>query len=470
MGCLQRCGDKTAKLVVIGVKLGHGRGPPLKLVMALAVTLLWQSGPSQTAATAAVSAQMHYARALTLPAGAAGEACAVLDAEALAHAASRSGDDLRVFRNTPGATEMETPFTLGESEVQPDEVAMAPASHVEAREGLLRFDLTMPQRPYTTVDLHLAAKDYVGIATVEGVPGAGQREPMGSFAIFDSSAQGLGGSTVLPLQESSYPVLHVELRMWKPNKAMFNGMVAATVLGASVPPSREAQTIYTTVAQSEQLAQVRQQTVATLHVPAHVPVERITFVLDKSFDKNFLRTVTIAARPDGTTDTAMVETLSGKISTVHLPLYMDARPEAAIFRSLTLDAVLAASLRTGATIEIAVDNGSDAPLPIRAVRLEMRQRTVCFEAESGSTYTLRYGDAALRAPVYIASARANPVEAKPVVALLGPEVVNAGYQAQNAGRTYGDRHPELWWIVLIAVVAAIGSSALHGAKHKGRKG
>jgi hypothetical protein len=443
--------------------------------MAFAVTLLWQSGPSQTAATAAVSAQMRYARTLTLPAGAAGEACAVLDAEALAHAASRSGDDLRVFRNTPGATKMETPFTLGESEVQPDEVAMALASHVEAREGLLSFDLTMPQRPYTTVDLHLAAKDYVGIATVEGVPGGGgERKPMGSFAIFDSSAQGLGGSTVLPLQESSYPMLHVELRMWKPNKAMLTGMSAATILGASVPPSREAQTIYTVVAQTGQLAQVGQRTVATLHVPAHVPVERISFILDKSFDKSFLRPVTITARPDGMTEAARVETVSGKISTVHLPLYVDAAPEAAIFRSLTVDAVLAASLRTGATIEIAVDNGSDAPLPIRAVQLEMRQRTVCFQAEQGSTYTLRYGDVALRAPVYIASAiasaRVDPVEAKPVAAMLGPEVVNAGYRAQNDERTYGDRHPELWWIVLIAVVAAIGASALHGAKHKGRKG
>ncbi len=419
---------------------------------------------------AAVSQEMRYARTLTLPAGATGEACAVLDAETLAHAASRSGDDLRVFRNDASGAEMETPFILSESEVQPDEVAIAPASHVQARQGVLNFDLTMPARPYTNVDLHLAAKDYVGIATVEGIPGGGgKRVPMGSFAIFDSSAQGLGGSTVLPLQESSYPVLHIELRMWKPNKAMFPGMSDATVMGASVPPSREAQTIYTTVAQSGEFAQVGRRTVATMHVPAHVPVERIRFVLDTSFDKSFLRAVTITARPDGSADAARIETVSSKISTVHLPLYMDATPEASIFRSLQIEAALAATLRSGATIEVAVDNGTDAPLAIRAVELEMRQRTVCFAAERGRSYTLRYGDVALRAPVYMNSARLLQGEAKPVTALLGPEVVNAEYRAGNDDRTYGERHPELWWIVLIAVVTAIGASALHGAKHKGRK-
>jgi hypothetical protein len=442
----------------------------LKLAIALAAMLLLQTSTPGTQGAAAISRQMRYARTLTLPAGTTGEVCAVLDAETLAHAASRSDDDLRVFRNDADGVEMETPFLLGESEVQPDEVAIAPASHVQARQGVLSFDLTMPKRPYTTVDLHLAAKDYVGIATVEGVPGGGgEREPMGSFAIFDSSAQGLGGSTVLPLQESSYPALHIELRMWKPNKAIFPGMSDATVLGASVPPSREAQTIYTTVAQTGQVAQMGRQSVATLHVPAHVPVERIRFVLDTSFDTSFLRAVTITARPDGSAEAARIETVSGKISTVHLPLYMDATPEAAVFRSLRIEAALAATLRSGATIEIAVDNGNDAPLPIRGVQLEMRQRTVCFTVERGSSYTLRYGDVALRAPVYMNSARLLQGEAKPVMALLGPEVVNAEYRAGNDDRTYGERHPELWWIVLIAVVTAIGASALHGAKHKGRK-
>jgi hypothetical protein len=93
---------------------------------------------------------------------------------------------------------------------------------------------------------------------------------------------------------------------------------------------------------------------------------------------------------------------------------------------------------------------------------------VCFEAKPGSAYTLRYGDVALRAPVYD-FARLYTGETKPMVATLGAEAINAEFVAREDTRPYSERHPEVLWIALLVVVAALGATALHGVKHKGRK-
>jgi hypothetical protein len=129
--------------------------------------------------------------------------------------------------------------------------------------------------------------------------------------------------------------------------------------------------------------------------------------------------------------------------------------------------VMASNLRNDATMTVAVKNGNDQPLPIRAVQLEMRQRTVCFEVRSGNTYTLRYGDVALHAPVYD-FARLYTGERLPMVAVLGPEALNPEFRARADDRPYSERHPEVLWIALLAVVAALGATALHGVRQQGR--
>ena len=47
-----------------------------------------------------------------------------------------------------------------------------------------------------------------------------------------------------------------------------------------------------------------------------------------------------------------------------------------------MPAILGSNMQGAATVEVAVDNGDDTPLPITAIRLEMRQRKICFDERS----------------------------------------------------------------------------------------
>jgi len=176
--------------------------------------------------------------------------------------------------------------------------------------------------------------------------------------------------------------------------------------------------------------------------------------------------VSVSAAPQGS-PAESAEAWNGEIS----QMKMAAREGGpAIDESqLGIDAVLGANLRAAATVRVSVDNGDDAPLPIRTVKLEMRQRKICFDAVSGASYTLRYGDEALRAPVYD-YARLFDAATKSQTATLGAERVNAAFVARADTRPYSERHPELLWIGLIAVVAVLGATAMNSMKHKGSAG
>ena len=429
--------------------------------MVAAATLLWQAGNAGAPRVVAEPQHLRYERAITVSGGGAGVACALLDATVFAHAASRSGDDLRVFSAGADDVPVETPFALTESEAQPVDVAAATVENLGMRGGDVVFDLVMPLRVYSEVDLQLAAKDFVATATVSGSDGrGGPSTSLGSFALFDLTQQDLSRSTALPLQESSFARLHVELHVTSAAGGTFVGLTPAIVQGATVPASREAQTLYTVVASSG-VTQQGASTVARIAMPEHVPVERVSFLLDPAFKRDFLRTVTVDAGSGQT-----LESLDGEIERV-TRAGVAGEPEIHQAK-LSVDAVMASNLRGPATYVVTVKNGDDRPLPIRTVQLEMRQRRVCFEAQAGSAYTLRYGDVALRAPVYD-FAQLYTGEAKPMVATLGGEAINAEFAAREDTRPYSERHPEVLWIALLAVVGTLGATALHGVKHKGRK-
>jgi len=111
-------------------------------------------------------------------------------------------------------------------------------------------------------------------------------------------------------------------------------------------------------------------------------------------------------------------------------------------------------------VELAVENDGNQPLPLRSVRLEMRQRRICFDAAaSGAPYILMYGDAVLRAPLYNYARLFNSA-VQPIVATLGPEQVNPSFIVRVDRRSYSERHPELLWVLLLAVFAILGSVAL----------
>jgi hypothetical protein len=405
---------------------------------------------------------LRYERALTVPGAGDGVACAALDGTAFAHAASRSGDDLRVTATGPDGIPSETPFALTESEAQPVDVASAAVQNLGERRGDIVFDLVMPQRVYSEVDLQLDAKDFVATAKVSGSDGRGGAETvLGSFALFDLTSQRLSRSTALPLQESSFARLHVELHIKRADGGAITGLTPAIVQGATVPASREAQTLYTVVASTSDVRQVGVQTIASLAAEAHVPVERVSLVLDPAFKRDFLRTVTVSSGSGADQEliTGDVERVTRTVGEGE-PLIRSAK--------LSVDAVMASNIRHAASVMVAVNNGNDQPLPIRAVQLEMRQRTLCFEAKAGTAYTLRYGDIALHAPVYD-FARLYTAARRPLVATLGREALNPQFRERADDRPYSERHPEVLWIALLAVVAALGATALHGVKSQGRK-
>jgi hypothetical protein len=239
----------------------------------------------------------------------------------------------------------------------------------------------------------------------------------------------------------------VELHVMNAAGGAYVGLTPAIVEGATVPASREAQTLYSVVGTAD-VTQQGASTVARIEMPAHVPVERVSFVLDPAFKRDFLREVTVGAGKG-----EMLESVDGEIERV-TRARVSGEPEIRQAK-LSVDAVMGSNLREPATYVVTVKNGDDQPLAIKAVELEMRQRRVCFDAKAGSAYTLHYGDVALHAPVYD-FARLYADETKPLAASMGAETVNAEFVAREDSRPYTERHPEVLWI------------ALHGVKHKGR--
>lgn len=440
--------------------------------------VLWQIGGHATQAPVASQQHLRFKRVVMVATSeGAGQACAVLDAQVFAHALP-SLKDLRLYA---GKTEVPYATTLSEPLQQESEDARI--LNLGARGGRIVFDLEMPHRPYTNVSLDLGARDFIATATVSGGDAVDlmPATEMGSFTLFDLTGQHLSHSTSLPLQESSFRYLHIELavRPAPGSGADLRGLNdPAIVKSATVPPSREAQTVYTTVAQSSTLVQRGRQSVASFQVPMRVPVERISFVVEPSFKGNFSREVTITARASSERKTeasgerladveddgqsgSRDETLAGTISRVH----KNESGRELSQESLSITSAIGSNMQRPAAIEVAIDNGDDAPLPIAAVRLEMRQRRICFDTAAATVAPLMlyYGDAELEAPVYDYAKLFQPV-AKPMAAELGSESLNAGFEPRLDKRPFTERHPELLWIGLLGVVCILAVTAFRSAK------
>jgi hypothetical protein len=415
---------------------------------------------------------LRYQRAIEMPPlsrGASSTVCAVLDADAFVHAASRSWDDLRVYREADaGSVPVEVPFTLLESEADSDDNVSATVENLAAHGDVLSFDLAMPGQAYTAVELHLAAKDFLAQATVSSAGG----QPLGQFTLFDLSREHLARSTELSLQETRLPRLHVVLRIWQPDGTPVTHPSPEMMQGADVPPSREAQTLYTTVAATTDVHAEGPDplgySVATLIVPAHVPVERVRFVLDPAFAGSFASKVAIGASPTFPGDDTIggAESVQAVVSRVDRPARAGAPP--VHYASLAVDDTLGSNLRQPARVRIYVQKLDGRPLPLRAVELQMRQRSFCFTATPGERYTLRYGDTGLSPPVYqempdtLPNTFAEHVPPSPAQqAQLGPEQRNPAFVDRISPFSVGGSHPEMFWVGLLSMVTLTGALALH---------
>ena len=440
----------------------------MRLAAWVVCAIVWQSSTVVNLGAPATPRHLRFQRAVLLPSGASGMACATLDASVLAHTASAAHNDLRLYRAYAGtAGEAETPYRLTESgpEAVPD--AEAVVEHVASQGGALRFDLRMPARPYSEVQLRLRTHDFVGTVEVTGDLVHGHRENLGTFGIFDLERPGaasLGHWTVLPMAETSLPVLHVTLRLRTPGGVPVRALPPALVEGATVPPSRERQTVYTPVAVTETVAQAGKDSVAVLRVPAHVPVERLRIALSPEFDGDFRREVLVRARPleDPTADAEVID--AGAVQRVRLPSG-DPGLRAIDLTEDALDATLGATLGSAASVRVSVRNGNLAPLPIRKIALEMRERRLCFRAVPETLYTLRYGDPGLAAPVYD-DASLPEVPAAPITAQLGPEARNSKWRQRQDERRIFERHPELFWVLVMLCTGMLCGTALHYIQHR----
>ena len=443
---------------------------------AFLLLLLWQAAtPNEP--PVATPEHLQYQRAISVPAGA-GQACAVLDAQIFPHAAP-SLIDLRIFPSQAGMPR-EVPYAITLSETVTEETQPARVLNLGTSGRDIVFDLEMPDRPYTEVALDLDGSDFLATATVSGRDslGGSKSTALGVFTLFDLSSQRLSRDTTLPLEESTFRYLHVILSV-SPAPGTSSGatrFVPAMVQGAQVPPSRQAETVYTTVATVSvptvgALATAR-KTRFDIALPLRVPVERVSFDLPATYIGNFSRDVKISASPDASAKPASgivadppIESMTGTILRVHSMQAGHKINE----QVLSIPATLGANLQNSAHVWIEIENGDDQPLPVAAVRLEMRQRKLCFEmpANMDAGLTLYYGDPALLAPVYDYDRLFVPSN-KPLIAQLGPEQPNSGFREPPAEvRPFTERHPEVLWIALIAVICVLGVVALKSSRNVG---
>ncbi len=453
----------------------------MRFVFLLAL-LLWEAAPAPQPGSAAHQ-DFRYQRNISLISGA-GPACAVLDPALFPHAGP-SLKDLRLYQNN-----REVPYVITLSEPQQPDSDTAQVRNLGLRHRNLVFDVEMPHHPYTDVVLNLTGHNFLATATVSGTrdPNYANQTRLGVFTLFDLTSQHLSRSTTLPLQETDLPYLHIELAVSSvpPNPTLAPQALLRMVQGVTVPPSREAQSLYTTAITSTTIVQRKRQSVATFLLPERIPIERVSFDLAPGFRSNFSRDVHITDHPDSTArslsdqrndtfrhaNTTLEpsnstinsadnpsESLAGTILRVHLTQAGHEIRQ----RQLSIPATLGSNMQSAATVHVAVDNGDDIPLPFHAIRLEMRQRKLCFDAQTASPLTLFYGNPSLPAPQYDYDRIWAPSIAAHN-AQLGPEHLNPAYRTPPDTRPFTERHPHLLWIALLAVVGLLAAIAIRSSR------
>jgi hypothetical protein len=405
-------------------------------------------------ATVAASPDLRYFRYERPVQKSSGQSCLVLDAGVFAHAAPQLAD-LRLYRD--GA---ETPFALRvAASTQTEQKSIAPLN-LGLRGGQIVFDASMPDSPYSDIQLAVKAHDFIATVTVTGSQTeAGSAETkLGSFTIFDLTHQRLGRSTVLHLPVSDFRYLHFRVSGPLPPESI-------TSLSAGSPPA--APPAYEMVAESSRVAQKDHSTVIEFTVPAHVPVDRIVFVPGAS-PAQFSRDVTVAvapvsaARQIDATPPPPPATFSGDILRVHsLQNGRQIDEERLAFDAPQFD------FDTPAKWTVSIANGDDAPLTLQSVQLQMLQRTLCFDADANGSYLLAYGDPALTAPRYdYATLFAPQAHAARIAA--GPEQPNPAWQPRPDDRPFTEKHPALLWVSLAVAIALLAAIALRTAKTAAR--
>ena len=418
----------------------------------LLALLMWQATPGAEPVSADQQ-YLRYERVVNVPAGS-GQNCAVIDPQIFPHAAP-SLKDLRLYQDG-----RELPYAITLSAPQQLDSDTAHVRNLGLRGRNIVFDVEMPNRPYTEITLDLAGQDFLATATVSGTrdPNYANQTRLGEFTLFDLTSQHLSRNTTMHLQETDLPYLHIELAVSPATGNRSFVVKPEMVHGVTVPPSREAQSLYTTAATATTITQRGRQSVATSALPERIPIDRVSFDLAPDFKANFSRDVRITDRPDGSPNFPS-ESVAGTIFRVNLTQSgREIRQQ-----QLSVPATIGSNMQSAATVEVAVDNGDDQQLPISAIRLEMRQRNICFDVSTAGPILLFYGDAALAAPQYD-YARLFSTSNVVRMAQLAPEQKNPAYRDRPDARPFTERHPHLLWIALLGMICVLAIVAIRSSK------
>ena len=391
----------------------------------------------------------HYQRPIETPAQAAGQTCLVLDPAIFAHAAPQLAD-LRLYRGsteTPYVVQAAAPVVLSQQQITP--------LNLGRRGGQTVFDAAMPAGNYSDIELAVTGHDFIATVTIGGSQTqSSARTRVGSYTIFDLTGQRLGRSTILHLPQSDFRYLHFDIA---------GPIVPKQVTGLSVQTKPTLRPKYAMVAESSMVGRDGRSSVIELSVPGNTPVDRIVFVPGSepaSFSRDVAVKVNSTAQPQAgdAPGPPQLADYSGNLLRIHRVQDGHRLDE----EHLSLD-VSATAFDTPARWTITIENGDDAPIQIKSVRLEMTQRNLCFEAAPATGYTLYYGDSALAPPQYDYATLFAP-QASAAQATAGPEQINPDYQPRPDDRPFTEKHPTLLWVALALVIALLGLVALRSVK------
>ena len=406
---------------------------------------------------AAVSPEVRYfryERPLSV-AQSGGQTCAVIDPAVFAHAAPQLAD-LRLYQQG-----VETPYVIQLAEpIKTEEKSIAPLN-LGDRHGLTVFDAEMPEAHYRDVELAISAQDFIATVTVAGsqTESGSPQTRIGSYTVFDLTKQKLGRSTALHLPESDFRFLHFSIS---------GPLKPESITGISVEHSPATSPKYESVAASSNGVEKSHSSLFEFMVPAHVPVDRVTLTPGAT-PALFSRDVSIAvaaqiAKSTDESEPARPTVYAGNVLRVHKVQEGHAIDE----ERLSID-VPAPLLESAAKWTVTIDNGDDAALMPETVRLEMVERSLCFDAVANRQYAVFYGDSALTAPRYD-YATLFVAQSDPMAVTAGAESENAAFQQRPDDRPFTEKHPALLWAALIAVVALLGGIALQSARRSDSRG
>lgn len=293
---------------------------------------------------------------------------------------------------------------------------------------------------YGRVRLDLEAKNFINNARVQGRRDLVERgsTDLGSSTLYDFSNEGLGSNFVVKFAQASFPYLHVRLAP---------GISPRQVRNAYVSNYSEIKSAWTQAGNCAQVAGGARQTAFSCSLFQGMPVERLAFEVPAGA-VNFNRTVVVSGEKGN-------ELARGSISRV--------RVSRAGQSVVSEELAVRLNYRHGDQLQVIIENGDDAPLPVQQVRPLAVERRIYFDPKGKTELTLYYGDRKLSGPSYDYQKFFQPT-ADAARAQLNSEAANPEFSGRPDDRPWSERHNALLWTAMLMAVAFLGALALRGLR------